>query len=73
MSRRMYFGVGQRNADNDEHLNQYQRFLLNCKIVFENDDHQCILGVFMMMHCEVFIPSGQDTLMKYTPKCMRPN
>ncbi len=61
----IYFGVGQRNTDNDENLNQYQQFPLQCKMIFDNDDHQCVLGAFMKMCCEVLTTSGRDSLMKY--------
>ena len=61
----IYFGVGQRNTDNDEELNQYQQFPLHCKMIFDNDEHQCVLGAFMKMCCEVLTTSGRDCLMKY--------
>ncbi len=40
----IHFRVGQRNTGNDEHLNQYQRFPLQDKMIFENNEHQCMLG-----------------------------
>ncbi len=61
----IYFGVCQRNTDNDEQLNQYQQFPLQCKLIFDNIEHQCILGAFMKLCCEVLTMSGRDTLMKY--------
>ncbi len=36
----MYFGIGQRRSENDEALNQFQKFPLQCKLVFDNDNHQ---------------------------------
>ncbi len=59
----MYFGIGQRNSENDEALNQFQKFPLLCKLVFDNDDHQCILGAFMKMCCEVLLPSAHEHLL----------
>ncbi len=61
----IYFGVGQRNTDNEQQLNQYQRFPLQCKLMFDNKEHQCMLGAFMKVFCEVLTTSGQDILMKY--------
>ncbi len=64
----MYFGVGQRSSENDEALNQLQKFPLQCKIVFDNDDHQCVLGAFMKMCCEVLLPSAHKHLLKGVPQ-----
>ncbi len=55
----VFFRVGQQNTDSDEQLNQYQQFPLHCKMIFDNDEHQCIFGAFMKMCCEVLIPSGK--------------
>ncbi len=66
-----YFCFVQRKTDNDEQLNQYRWFPLQCKLVFENNEHQCILGAFMKMCCEVLVPSWQDTLMKFIKNCTR--
>ncbi len=67
---KMYFGVGQRNTGKDEYLIQLQQFPLQCKPVFENNEHQCIVGAFIKMRYEVLISSGLDTLIKYIQKRM---
>ncbi len=64
----MYFGIGQRSSENDEALNQFQKFCLQCKLVFDNDDHQCILGAFMKMCCEVLLPSAHEHLLSGVPE-----
>ncbi len=64
----MYFGVGQRSSENDEALNQLQKFPLQCKLVFDNDDHQCNLGAFIKMCCEVLLPSAHEHLLSGVPK-----
>ncbi len=38
----IYFGVGQRNTDNVEQLNQYQQFPLQCRMVIHIDEHQLV-------------------------------
>ncbi len=64
----MYFGIGQRSSENDAALNRFQKYPLQCKLVFDNDDHQCILGAFMKMHCEVLLSSGHNNLLSVVPK-----
>ncbi len=65
----MHFGVGQRNMDNNDYLKPFQWLSLQCKLVFENNEHQCILGVFVKMCCEVLLPSECNRLMKCIKKC----
>ncbi len=64
----MYFGIDQRSSENDEDLNRFQKFLLKCKLVFDNDDHQCIFGVFMKMCCELLLPSAHEHLLSSVQK-----
>ncbi len=64
----MYFGIGQRSSEDEEALNQFQKFPLQCKIVFDKDDHQRILGAFMKMCCEVLLPSALEHLLSGVPK-----
>ncbi len=64
----MYCGIGQRSSENDEALNQFQKFPLQCKLVFDIDDHQCILGAFMKICCEVLLPSAHECLLSRVPK-----
>ncbi len=64
----MYFGIGQRSSEDDEVLNQFQKFPLQCKLVFDNDDYQCILGAFMKMCCEVLLPSAREHLLSSVQK-----
>ncbi len=60
----MHFWVGQMTSEKNENLNQFQKFPLQCKLVFDNDDHQWILGAFMKLFYEVSISSECDSLMK---------
>ncbi len=46
-------------------MDQLANIPLHCKLVFDNDKHQCILGAFMKMCGEVLIPSAFDSLMHY--------
>ncbi len=64
MTRNNIFGVGQRKVKDDEHYNHFWKFPLHCKLVYDNDYYQCILGVFNKMCCEVLIPSEHEKFMK---------
>ena len=65
----MYFGVGHRLIDGNTTVEQLAKIPLKCKIVFDNDEHQCILGSFIKMCGEVLSPSAFDNLMHYVGKC----
>ncbi len=62
------FCIGQKSSENDEALNQFQKFPLKCKLVFDNDDRQCILGAFMKMCCDMLLPSAHKQLLSSVPK-----
>ncbi len=63
----MYFGIGHRSSEN-EALIQFQKFPLQFKLVFNNNDHQCILGAFMEMCCEVLHSLAHEQLLNDFPK-----
>ncbi len=51
----MYFGVGHQLINSNTTVDQLANNTLQCKVVFDNDYHQCILGAFMNMYGEVYI------------------
>ncbi len=65
----MYFGVGHQLIDDNTNVDQLANIPLHCKLVFDNEEHQCILGAFMKMCGEVLILSEFDSLMHYISEC----
>lgn len=46
-------------------MDQLANILFQCKVVFDNNKHQCNLGAFIKMCSEVLIPFAFETLMHF--------